>query len=478
MKKNIKVILSLLVVTILTIVELMLVSDLTEREDSKEKYAQFHNEEENFDVLFFGSSHVMNGIFPMELWKDYGIVSYNMAGHGNHIPVSYWMLKMALEYTNPKLVVIDTYTLSFGDKVASKKQLHQSMDHFPYNLTKEAMIQDLLDTSEDQSEFRWKFSIYHNRWNELEKSSFVPEICLEKGAESRIGVAIPDTMVEIDADFKIPENADAAVGVAYLYRIINECRERGIEILFTYIPYADDWGGQGESNFMQDIATESGVDFLDFYTLLDQINLNTDMYDSSSHLNPSGARKISNYIGNYIMLNYDIEDHREDERYSGWYDDYEVYMEFKVDNIREQSSLQNYLMLLSDKNFSYGIYLKSWKELTENPVLVELLAGMEFDGTQIPNEKCFVFVDRATGEHKAMGIKETMETEYANFSLFYNKEGQIELSNSKSDSMIVSEEDMAVVVFNNNNKSFVDKKCLLGKIIKAVFKERRESQNN
>jgi hypothetical protein len=61
-----------------------------ERKASDFKYANFFEQDEDFDVLFFGTSHVINGIFPMELWNDYGIVSYNFGGHGNEIATSYW----------------------------------------------------------------------------------------------------------------------------------------------------------------------------------------------------------------------------------------------------------------------------------------------------------------------------------------------------------------------------------------------------
>jgi hypothetical protein len=61
-----------------------------ERKSSDFKYADYFEQDEDFDVLFFGTSHVINGIFPMELWNDYGIVSYNFGGHGNEIATSYW----------------------------------------------------------------------------------------------------------------------------------------------------------------------------------------------------------------------------------------------------------------------------------------------------------------------------------------------------------------------------------------------------
>ena len=73
------------------------VSDVLERKASKIKFEPFFDHPQQYDVLFIGDSHVHNGVFPMELWDDYGISSYNIACYGNTIPVSYWNMMLALE---------------------------------------------------------------------------------------------------------------------------------------------------------------------------------------------------------------------------------------------------------------------------------------------------------------------------------------------------------------------------------------------
>ena len=113
--------------------------------------------------------------------------------------------------------------------------------------------------------------------------------------------------------------------------------------MITYLPFPDSSGWQGESNRMAEIAEDYGVNFLDYYTLLAQVNLNTDFYDKDSHMNPSGARKVTSYIGNYIMHNYAVEDQRENEVYSSWHDDYEVYTEFKKTNIQNEEELKKFI---------------------------------------------------------------------------------------------------------------------------------------
>ena len=419
-------------------------------------------------MLFLGSSHVLNGIFPMELWNEYGIVSYNMGGHGNRMALNYWVLRNALDHTTPKVVVLDAYMLGLEGKMANVDQVHISTDHFPYSQTKADMIDDLITDEEKKSDFLWKFSTYHNRWSVLEEKDFTKKTTPEKGAESRINVAVPTEIRYFEADYKIPEDAP---GVEYACKIIEECQDRGIDILITYLPFPEDSGWQGESNRMKDIAAEYGVNYLDYYTLLEQVNIYTDFYDKDSHMNPSGARKVTSYIGNFIMSNYAVEDQRENESYSNWHEDYENYVQFKKQNIRNEEELKNYLMLLNDKDFSFGIYFKPWNTIGSYPVLVELLNNIGINYSEIPNEDYFLLVDNVSGERKIMRLFETMETKFADFSMFYNDDGQLEFTNSKADSMIITRSDIAVVVFDNTDLSFVDQANFVLKDMPLNFTE-------
>ena len=166
-KKRIKRLIPFLAVLGLTVAGLSYASGITERKDSRNKYADFYAQKEDFDVLFIGQSRMLNAVFPMELWNDYGIVSYNLAGHGNRIPTNYWVLKNALEYTTPKLVVLDCGLVKEEEKTGPLEQLHLSVDHIPLSRTKIAMMEDLLGDSKKKQDFLWKFSTYHNRWSEV-----------------------------------------------------------------------------------------------------------------------------------------------------------------------------------------------------------------------------------------------------------------------------------------------------------------------
>ncbi len=63
--------------------------------------------ETEYDVLFFGSSHMKHTMLPLELWHDYGITSYNLGIASERFPTTYWTMENAIAHKQPKIVVAD-----------------------------------------------------------------------------------------------------------------------------------------------------------------------------------------------------------------------------------------------------------------------------------------------------------------------------------------------------------------------------------
>lgn len=376
-------------------------TDLVERKSSYFKYEPFYEANGEYDVLFMGNSHVLNGIFPMELWNEYGIVSYNFGGHGNCLATTYWIMENALDNSAPELMVIDCSNLSFAGKVRPEQtgidQQHISFDSVPLSINKLKALWDILEDYDHKLDFIWDFSLYHNRWNELERRDFEPSVTVEKGAESRIAVGSAPIEPEKISNTEMME--EYTVSVEYLIKIIEECQDRGIEVLLTYLPFPAEEQYQREANLVYAIAEEYDVHYVNFLDM-DTVNYDTDYYESNQymqHLNPSGARKVTSYLGNYIMENYDILDHRSDASYQDWYQDYEEYMEYKIGILKGQAVLENYLMLLHDKNFDCTIQIGNSEVLNKDKIAV-LLENLNIDCNQVSTEGASEIMVEAGGE--------------------------------------------------------------------------------
>ena len=355
---------------------------LTQKKDSYAKHAEFFEQDAPYDVFFVGSSRMMNGVFPMELWEDHGIVSYNWAQAGHPPPAYYWVMRLALDYKQPKLMVIDCYGMHFDAKTTAVFGLmHISLDSFPLSLNKIRAVRDLMDDPSMTEEYNegerrsafnllWTFPVFHSRWAQLTEEDFRPQKNLTRGAIANGDMYGTDFVRDDSERGRVFDT----VGVQYLRRAVEECQSRGIEVLMTFIPLFADAEQQAAARCAGEIAAEYGVDYLNFFDL-DVVNYHVDFADTAGHLNTAGARKITQYIGDYITERYGIPDRRGEAAYENWERDHALYTEKKNEELRAQEDLYHYLMLLT-RDAADAALLVNDGSLFRDPVAAELLAGL------------------------------------------------------------------------------------------------------
>lgn len=360
-------------------------SRMMQRKESLTRVGPFISRADEFDVLFIGDSHMVNDVFPLELWRDCGIASYNISSYGNTLPVSYWAMMNALDYASPKLMVVGVKDVEKGYKLSgSSSDVHTALDGYPLSLTKIRAIEDLMDdpyavddSGNSYVDLKWEYYFtlakYHSRWEEAGISELFYTPNVHKGAAFALSVSEPREYDIIDERQAYEEDG---VGYVYLRRMIEECQSRGIDVLLVHLPYPASESDQMAANSLRYIVREYGVGYIDFVNLDQVVDYRTDMYDSFSHLNPSGARKVTDYLGRYISEHYQIADRRTDGRYAAWAEDYDRYAEFKLDTIRQQGEPGAALMLLHDESYSAMISVKADSPVYADATLLRLMQNV------------------------------------------------------------------------------------------------------
>ena len=318
---------------------------ITKRKESDRKYADYKDNAQNIDVLFLGSSHMLNAINPAQVFGQTGISSYNMAKHGGMIPESYWTYKLACQYCNPKCVVIDLWSLDrdykYLDKMDGTKDdseirnsvslLHSNMDSWPLSKTKIQAVCDLLSSSDARIEFLFPFSLYHSRWSTIGKDDFILDNSKSDsdqyvlGSEARSEILLNHNTYEPEE--KNVTLAEETVSTLYLRKLIEECQAEGTEVILTFMPMANSSPQDFQAvNYGKEMADEYGLDFIN---LLDHSNQNIVDYESDmsdeTHVNELGMYKLSQYIGQILSERDYLTDHRGqagyeffDQTYSSW----------------------------------------------------------------------------------------------------------------------------------------------------------------
>ena len=361
-------------------------SRVLERKASRNQFGPFLENPQQYDVLFFGDSHFVNSLFPMEIWEDYGIPGYNLACYGNTMPVNYWAMMNAFDYAKPKVVVVAVNGVHRDFKVTgSSSDLHTALDFYPLSRMKARAIEDLMDdpyAADDDGnryvDMKWEYYFtlgkYHSRWNEITKGDFVGNPNVQKGALMMLGVAPAQEYDLIDPD---RYDEESAIGYGYLRRIIEECQAREIEVLLVHLPYQATEEAQMSANTAGSIAEEYGVNYIDFVQLDSVVDYATDAFDQHAHLNPSGGWKVTDFLGQYLQAQYALEDRREDAAYAAWEQESEAYKESVRELVRAEDDLANLLVMLHDDDVNAFVAIRDGADFYWDDLLITLLHNAE-----------------------------------------------------------------------------------------------------
>ncbi len=369
----------------LLIGSMRLVSNRLELKSSHIKYDDFLEGENGEDVLFFGSSHMINAVFPDQLYEEYGITSYNLANHGELLPTSYEVFRNALDYSSPKVVVVDLFTIALNDTYYNKAFSHVSLDAFPLTWTKFNSVNVLFDDADTKCEFITNFALYHTRWDEWLESSpeYTPSVM--KGAEMRINV---ETSVgELSATDAYDETMTD--GIEALMSFKELCDKRGIQLLCVNIPYSGFNDRDAAINYAETLLEEAGVSCLDFRQESNRLRLNsiTDFYDTQ-HLNPLGGRKVTEYIGEYLISNCGVEDKRGSIYADKWNRAVALSLDERIRRLKAEAdngNMLNTLMMLKANKARGIIIITPWAASQNGDTAKLLLEQMGFDISGIDN---------------------------------------------------------------------------------------------
>ena len=304
--------------------------------------AELKKESVEIQAFFLGTSHGRYGIDPMQIYDDYGIVTYNLSTCAQPIEGSYYLLKNLIHDFHPKIIFFDASGL-FTERREDSHH-HIILDNIGYNperfeyAVEYAKLSD--DASFDIKRFKdaiFPFYQYHSRWKSLQNYDFSPKdqfnfflkgyflVNSNGSAEANLQgineiayknnrnygftyILSDDKPVETLIDKGLiyaPEVSER--NYDYLKRMDSLCNENGIQLVLmkihaiNYPQYYNGTWTEIKSEMVKNISAQLRIPFLDLLYDYDlQIDWATDSVDSGAHLNYKGVRKISDFLGNYL----------------------------------------------------------------------------------------------------------------------------------------------------------------------------------
>lgn len=310
------------------------ISEILRRKTSAETdmvHSFYEIEENTLDVLFLGSSHLYYGVQPNELWNEYGITSYVMGSPEQTAATSYFLLKEAFRYQQPKVVAMENYYMWNRDLYYSTARLRQAFDGMRLGSVKLEMIRTMLPDNglKDQLTYVIPFLKYHSRWSELENYDFHTKPYLKGARIDYTAVEVADPGIPQEA-VELPENS-----LYYLEKIMELCEENDAQFMMFGIPYGVEKDGekyeeryarrQGMTLALEQYLQEKEVPFL-FYQrdYADVIDFAADFRDRT-HLNTAGSIRLTKHLGGYLAEQYELSGHKGDAAFVSWDTDYARY---------------------------------------------------------------------------------------------------------------------------------------------------------
>lgn len=291
------------------------------------------------DVFFMGSSHVFCGISPAALWEHSGIAAYDLSVTGMDLESTYYTLKYYAKEYKPQIVFVDVYGFTFdgySDDPVLIGNKYRNLIQLPFSKESVELAEKMTDDDEVR-DYKLRFPIIHTRYKELGINDFVsPKLSEYNRGELIILSACNylDLLSCYDCEEEVPLSDEH---IEWIDRMEKLSSEEGFEIVYLKIPFTDtvSCDSQKVLNGFEKYAEEKGYKYLDVQYRASRLGLSVMDFTDPTHLNSFGAKKVSEYIAEYIDDNYSLEDHRGDGRYKVWENDSEyVKMCLEKNNIR------------------------------------------------------------------------------------------------------------------------------------------------
>ena len=275
---------------------------------------------DTIDVVFLGSSHVHYDINTALLWENYGIAAYDYSAAEQPLWITYYYLKELCKYQSPKLAVLDLYApASFHDEY-QYYYLSDNLSGIRFSRNKIDMIKASCEPDKLWDYFP-SFVTYHLRYKELNKYDFEYLFMSEEKRQEFKGFTPHFKTGEFEEPYHEYEHVTDIPDKTreYLIKIIDFCKENGIELYLVVNPYFLGYEEAGCYNKIKEIADEQGVRFEDFNDWYDSMGLDfSTCLNDGSHLNYQGSCVYSDFLGAVLKALYEIPDRRGDQRWESW----------------------------------------------------------------------------------------------------------------------------------------------------------------
>lgn len=290
----------------------------------------FYEEPENsLDGVYVGSSNCYAFWNPLVAWNNYGLTIYPYSSGSQPFYATEYIIREARK-TQPDAVYIVNLNSVEADDM-DMNAIHNLINYMPESKIKDELIDylgGLLGCSRIENlEFRFPWIRTREYWLDYLKKGFSPELDGLKGT-MRYGdylktyTDITDAYILSDAQADIPNELTECIN-----SLLDYCDAENVNVLFVSVPRAEESEtALGRINTVCDMIRTRGYDVLYLTDKAERVSLDLSQdYYNNEHTNIHGAIKYTNYLSEYLIENYGLENKHGNELYSSWDNAWDIY---------------------------------------------------------------------------------------------------------------------------------------------------------
>lgn len=256
--------------------------------------------ENTIDVLFVGDSTVKNGIIPNKIWKDIGVTSYILGYGYATLDEEYYDVKKMFKKQKPKYLLLETSFL-FDNNENNKNECQQVSDYFDSKLF--GQVNYYFPLMRYKSIFGYENNNLFNLMrikpksiNDIQKGYVYYNTDDESQNEQKSNTKSKYYMIENDNK--------------YFKMYYDLCSDNNCELVTIFLPQKSKWS-QECHNTIKTLSEKYDVKFIDYNIdtekMIPTFSLKTDYRDGGTHLNYSGATKLTKSMEKYMVSELHIQ---------------------------------------------------------------------------------------------------------------------------------------------------------------------------
>ena len=374
-------------------------------------------EKDTLDIAIFGNSHSFDTYNPTIISSSLKVDSFNFKSRSGYIAQIYYQLVEVLKTQKPKIIVIESFSLRYNEnpKEYESKVISWAYDTMRFSANK---IEAINNSTSKETRLQHYLPIikYHSNWKDVELNEELIEKLNPKfdnnfywgySLYNYLPYKVENDPIYIPAKTEPDLSIFSDERIEYLDKITALCKANGIKQIYVTTPFIAQLGVTSNESIsimkaLEDYANNNDIDIVNYFDLLDEVDLDKTDLSNGGHTNVIGAYKISTYLAEYIEANYselfsisnwDYQDELEkkhevfiQEYNNALLENNRTIMGNKLNSIAYRGNLAEYLKIANEENYITIISSRNSSNLKLNDDIFSSMHELGLEAKFVPGE--------------------------------------------------------------------------------------------